>query len=752
MIKHLKYCLKEILIVKKILEIENSNFYKRSLARFVAIRTDDFIKLAFTINKASLNQQSIKNDLNTFQQYYKELFKTQRDKFGAHFQELDFASRLEFWSQIDYEKSDFFSSIPIDIYTKFSTLTDYDSPEIIFNGISEELKEKIKQLNSELDIEKYPNFSSDLLSLTRYNSGGLIPCSKLQVKAGVLKSLEIILEYSIELYNISKGNEDILDVVKKILITDLISYCDNFITRTDITPGAKQEEDGLDKLIEGTKFLKAKKIIDAFLNNFKFEEKLNNLRTVRNKSCGHIDINNSITSLKTDLNSINFDEIESFYLQIKKTYKKICSEEMVFQAFSLEPKDRAYGIQKLVGIPVKPFEKDSIPETEFLPANVNDLQNYQTYFNLLDSKEQHGEARHYFWECFSRSNLIEKISFTTKNRFLKSTSSIDYREAHKHFHEILLSDTTSNQDKIKILQLFLECKTGYPNTLLYILLETYNVNKEVHSLNLQYIYSFGELCSKINDDIIDILKSNLIKSDFYLYYNSLLSIYKIDIKSRQNLTIEVKSEASEFSDLIRNEIINSNDFLKIVFSLGFSSELYFSNGYSIYRKPLKSLYLNYFDGVFKKSIKKYLNSVIKNEVDRRSLSNIIKFFNLNRYSTLLGLLGDFLKKKKHNKEAKQFRTLLYEGIVKYAYNDNNELHNFGVTCFEMKNIDLAVKVSEQIVDSNPSDIKYYYFLLSIYLQDRKYEDKFLNIKTKVLNDFKLDEKTAKKFEILNYEE
>ncbi|MCZ4696469.1 hypothetical protein DWB61_17560 [Ancylomarina euxinus] len=752
MIKHLKYCLKEILIVKKILEIENSNFYKRSLARFVAIRTDDFIKLAFTINKASLNQQSIKNDLNTFQQYYKEYFKTQRDKFGAHFQELDFASRLEFWSQIDYEKSDFFSSIPIDIYSKYSTLSDYDSPEIIFSGISEELKEKIKQLNSELDIEKYPNFSSDILSLTRYNSGGLIPCSKLQVKAGVLKSLEIILEYSIELYKISKGNEDILDVIKKILITDLISYCDNFITRTDITPGAKQEEDGLDKLLEGTEFLKAKEIIDEFLNNFKFDEKLNNLRTVRNKSCGHIDINNSITALKTDLDSINFDEIESFYLQIKKTYKKICSEEMVFQAFSLEPKDRAYGIQKLVGIPVKPFEKDSIPETEFLPPNVNDLHNYQTYFNLLDSKEQHEEARHYFWECFSRSNLIEKINFTTKNRFLKSTSSIDYREAHKYFHQILLSNTNSYQDKIKILQLFLECKTSYPDTLLYILLETYNINKEVHPLNLQYIYSFGELCSKVNDNIIDILKTNLIKSDFYLYYNSLLSIYKIEIKSRQNLTIEVKSEASEFSDLIRNEITNSNDFLKIVFSLGFSSELYFSNGYSIYRKPLKSLYLNYFDGVFKTSIKKYLNPIIKNEVDRRSLNKIIKFFNLNRYSTLLGLLGDFLKKKKHNKESEQFRALLYEGIVKYAYNDNNELHNFGVTCFEMKNIDLAVRVSEQIVDSNPSDIKYYYFLLSIYLQDRKYEDRFLKIKTKVLSDFKLDEKATKRFEILNYEE
>ncbi len=104
---------------------------------------------------------------------------------------MDFVSRLEFWSQIDYDITSFFSSIPIGIYDKFNSLSDYEASEILFGEISDDLKRKIKQLNSELDIEKYPNFSSDILSLTRYNSGGLIPCFNLQVKAGALKSLEI---------------------------------------------------------------------------------------------------------------------------------------------------------------------------------------------------------------------------------------------------------------------------------------------------------------------------------------------------------------------------------------------------------------------------------------------------------------------------------------------------------------------------------------------------------------------------------
>lgn len=750
MLNHLKYCLKEILVVKNILEIENSNFFKRSLARFVALRIDDFIKLGFSINKATINRQTIKDDLNALQDLYKSHFKTQRDKFGAHFQELDFASRLEFWSLIDYDKSSFFSSIPIDIYDKFNSLSDYETSEILFGEIPEDLKEKIKKLNSELDIEKYPNFSSDILSLTRYNSGGLIPCSNLQVKAGVLKSLEIIIDYSIGLYKVCVANESISDILKKIIITDVVSYCDNFITRTDLTAGAKQEEDGLDKILDGTEFTTAKKIISDFLSNYKFEENLNKIRNVRNTSCGHVDSSTSITSLKTDLDSLSFEEIESFYTQLKKTFKKICTEELVLRTFCLEPKDRAYGVQKLVGIPVKPFEKDSVPETEFAPLDVDNLNNYKFYFTLLDDKNRHEEAKHYFWDCFSRSKLVEIISYETGNGFYKSYNSIEYREAHKYFYELLSSDTESIQDKIKVIQLFLQCKSGYPNTLLYILLKTYDGNKINNSLNLQYIYSFGELCSKIDEKVIDILKNNLNQSEFYKYYHSLLSIYKIDIKSRQHLTPDVNSEESALSKLIKDEITKSNLFLKVIISLAFTSELQISIG-SFYLKALKTLYLDYFSDVFKKSLVDFLKPITKEE-DKKDITEMIRHFDLLRYSTLLGILGDFLVKKNYEHDAQQFRALLYEGIVKYAYTDNTELHNFGVICYQMNDIDLAVRVSESLVDKNPSDLTYYYFLLSIYLRDNKYKNKFIKTKEKILRNFKMDEEDKIKFEVLNYEE
>jgi hypothetical protein len=551
---------------------------------------------------------------------------------------------------------------------------------------------------------------------------------------------------------LSKDYEDIAAVVKKLIITDLVSYCDNFITRTNLSIGAKQREDGLDKIVAGVDFSKANNIINEFLENFKFAENLDSIRQVRDKSCGHIDRNIAIELLKIDLDSIRFDDLESFYWQIKKTYKKICYEEMVFKTFCLDPKDRLYDVQQMVSIPVKSYSKGLTPITEFESIDVNDLHNYQLYFDFLDKEEKYEEARHFFLQCFSNSTLVKKVSYSIENGFFQRARSIDYRIAHKYFCDLLVSEEIALQHKQKILQLFSECKSGYPDTLLYILVESYSINKENNSLNLRYIHLFGELCSDNCNIVINILKDNLLTNDFYKYYNALLSIYKIDIKSRQYLTPNIDSKESELSQFVKNEISQSADFLQITLSLAFSSELHFSNGYCYYKKALQELYLNYFEDVFKQAIKTHLDPVLKSDIGKGRLSDIIRFFDLNRYSALIGLLGELLTKKGYEEEAILFRTLLYEGIVKYAYNDNSELCNFGAICFELNDISLAVRVAEYLVNNNPNDWTYYYFLLSVYLKDIEYKDKFLITKDRVLRNFKLDNEAKNRFEILQYEE
>jgi len=200
MIEYLKYCIKEIFIVRSLLEITNSSFFKRNLTRIIPIRTDDFIKFAFSINKATFNSRSVKDQIKELQELYRNHLKIQRDKLGAHFQDLDFSTRLDLWGQLNIDTLNLFFPKYITIYNEFHSLDHYVELELLSPGISNETQKKIITLNEELDLEKYPTIGTDILSLTRYNTGGIIPCSTSQSKLGKLKSLEFLLHYNFTLF------------------------------------------------------------------------------------------------------------------------------------------------------------------------------------------------------------------------------------------------------------------------------------------------------------------------------------------------------------------------------------------------------------------------------------------------------------------------------------------------------------------------------------------------------------------------
>src|ERR1035437_6297967 len=143
-------------------------------------------------------------------------------------------------------------------------------------------------------------------------------------------------------------------------------------------------------------------------------------------------------------------------------------------------------------------------------------------------------------------------------------------------------------------------------------------------LNIQYLEAFGELCRERDNNIFNLLQNNFLKSDFYISYHSLLSIFKIDIKSRQNLTIDISSKESFYSKYIKEQIFKIKDnFLKINYSIAFASELCFSTSLNMYHKKLENFYITFFNEIFKTTIIKYLTPLSKNAVDKRKINKII---------------------------------------------------------------------------------------------------------------------------------
>jgi hypothetical protein len=116
-ISHLRYCEQEINLTSRLVKLNNSDFFKRGISRYLIIRLDDFIKIGRQVNNASIRNKPIKRALNDIADMYALFAKSQRDKMGAHFQWLDYLEQMNSWSEINLDKVDYFQQEVARIYT-----------------------------------------------------------------------------------------------------------------------------------------------------------------------------------------------------------------------------------------------------------------------------------------------------------------------------------------------------------------------------------------------------------------------------------------------------------------------------------------------------------------------------------------------------------------------------------------------------------------------------------------------------------
>lgn len=231
---HLRYCLKDIDAAERFIKIQNIDFCKRAVGRLIAVRIEDFVSIGLQENNTTLNSKKIRGDFVALENLHENFFQIQRDKFGAHFQKLDFLGTLQAWSDINLERVDFFASMARQCYDLFQISPSYSPFLSATPSASDEAA--IIGGNKEYDIESQPNMSSDILSFTRPNSGGLIHWGEVKRKMGVLKSIEILVNYELSMLKALPNASDFFELFAKLFTVDVVSYCDNFFTRSDVQP------------------------------------------------------------------------------------------------------------------------------------------------------------------------------------------------------------------------------------------------------------------------------------------------------------------------------------------------------------------------------------------------------------------------------------------------------------------------------------------------------------------------------------
>jgi hypothetical protein len=744
----LKYCTKEIIILDQLLRLKSCGFYKRALSRFVMIRLDAFITLARQANnQIDINEKSrrkrIKGSLNALEELYKEFLYKQRNSFGGHFKVMDFGTRIDIWSEIEYYKIDFFIKSIIEIYNMFKNEVWYEDFTSILHIIGSTIGKDVESISSVMDLENRPRIANDVLALTRPNTVAALSGHPLHERAGILKSLELIINYELRILKID-NNSLIRNLFKELLILDLINYSDALFTR-NVAADAKQAMDGLDliienKYLENKSFEKAYTILVNFKENYKYKEKIQSLRDVRNKICGHIDITADLNDILDMLNKCTQDDLENTYTKFSSLFKSICSNELIFRQYLMN-NSVLHDVISVEHQTQRPFDNNGVPTSFNVNVDYSSIEYYDKYYEEYISQGTE-ESLQYFKQTFQHSSIVKKIQITEiVSTNYKSYDYIDYRLSHEFFYQKLMSDDTPQDEKIKIVGLFMASYTWCPKSLLYILINTYEENKEDPHIRLNYIYAFGKITLSKNNDIFVLLKENAYIDDLYFVYYSMLAIISIELKSEglKYLNSKEKSGAIynlEYMQFVMSIINKSKCSIQnVLICLGLLSEIYFDSKLASYIEFSKRTY----DVLLKDELNDNINKVFDNfkiiidEDDAKDLTNLISN---NRFIDAAFFMSNILQKNGYGNLTKFIYNCCTDLII---INKNHDWSLFlkALAFKESGNCDIAIQKLEELCCKSPEDYEYKIVLLELY-KIEKLTDKYKRLREDLIDNYNIE--------------
>ncbi|MFY9073693.1 hypothetical protein OZZ08_01945 [Malaciobacter mytili] len=692
--KKIHLCVTQIIRIKNIIEIIKSDFFARVISRKIMVRIDDFIDITRRYNKPNVTdgvlKRNLKTKLNELNTEFENRLRLQRHKFSAHIQDLEFGLRIDSWANISNDNIIFFHNKILEIYELLKTQPEYipiNKNDLILS--SKEIS-KIQDVVKDKDIESSPMISTDILALTRFNSGAMIPGHPIQDKVLTLNSIVIILDFELELYNCFE-NEDYKYLLQTLIINDIISFVDNIITPDYI------DNKGLDELLDN------REILEKFLATFNLNI-LTNIRTIRNKLGAHIDRNDSFDDIVILLKNHNFNNTISIYKNFLNIFYKICNNTFYLKGLALPP-TKMQGVLEVSQKPEKTFFNNVQVDTEFFTKDINDITLYKDYLKKLFigvQNDEYEDIRHFFYDALAHSEVVKTVEFDNK--------SLELKKAHEFFISQLKSGITTDKKRI-ILKLLSNCSNGYPQQLLYILINTYNINK-LTNLTKEYIVYIGDISHNHSNTVLHMLKSFLNSKDVNVKYFTLLSLLKIDIKNRgiDCFNKKLKIIENEYSKIINERINSYSPLFKVSISILLTSEMIFSHMLGNYHKFFKELYFDYFENIFFENINLLGLNFTTEEM------KIIKDAKADNHLSNIFLL--IAEKYGENKESQIFYQGIANNLLKLNFTHLPFVEHLAYAKYKIGSIDEAIDIYKELVEQNPDIVDYRIGLLSYYFEKK----------------------------------
>lgn len=746
-------------MVIELIKIIDSDFFARVISRGLILRIEDFMKLLRIYNNSQISNRSLKKELkkklNNLDNEFSKSLKIQRDKYSGHIQDLSFKDRINLWQGINKDKIFYFYDEIINIYKLLEYEKEYIKLEESKFIIETEMLKNINMVVFNHNIENKPYMSNDILSMTRGGCGAIIPCHPIQDKMATIKAIELMINFEIDLFLALVSDENYSLLLKTLIITDLISYIDNINHRK------KSQDIGITYLFEKDIFplvsfsfsivkpsksflLKRSSLIKAhspskvplsiivyFIENYKLTS-IKEIRNIRNKIGAHID--NNITEIKEFCESKNFEIVIKIYRDFKNLIKKVCHSELYLHMFAIEP-SLINGITAMDSDGYKDntfFGKPIIKEyDESRDLFKNDCLKYKEYIDSIVDEEVFNSSRSFFYETFMNSDIQEKLKY--ENYELK------IKKIHRYFIESLNSDKNDLNTKKIMLRIMESCSSGSPKELVYILLETYELNKE--HLLIEYTKCFSSIGSyHMFDEVYKILVNNISSFDCYIRFLSISALLNIDINSRgiDCVNKKLKVNKNKYVEIIHSSLNQLNPFCKVVLSILLMSQLKFPFENS-YLKFFKEIYYEFFQIIFILGLS-FLNiNFTDEEFDNIEESNAQHFFTKS--------LLIIAEKLEDEKLSNFIYGVISENELKINAKYTPFLEHRAYCHYKLGNIDESIRIYEYLADTNPDYVEFSLTLID-YLYEKNEMKKIQELVYLIEERYSLSEEKLKRFEEL----
>lgn len=593
-VEKLKFIVEEMQLAFHLAMHVTAPFVARTLARHILIRTENFIEHARGLRKPLNNAgHDIRNFHKTKEAYasaFEEYFQVARHKLGAHVQDFDFGKRIELWNEIEIVKIGYFVDGALQIYRSLAALslpgyvTYAEPPELNDPSVLESLGQFQQAINNGSGIE----MGTDPLAMTRNNTSAVLNMTPVHQRAGQLALIRRWIAMQREILRWLGPQIRIARMLKARIVTDLVSFCDCLVTRP-VAPGALQEMEGLDKLIVASGQSSAP--IDNFVTASNFQAELQAARTVRDKIGAHLEISDSYTlaGLLADLDAYDLVEGLNFYGRVGAAFTKTCHSILFLRLYAADGQ-LLRGISATMA-PAVPYVGNSIegPTVPPAPLPIDDIESYRTNLThwLYGDDVQRGEARHFFWEAFSRSQVIETIEEVERFGAGQRLSIHEFRKAHGFLLSSLV-EGPSDFDIQGVLELVVSCRNGWPYPLAELIVR---YGSEASEFGQWLVCAaLGEIGSAPHATVSQFLEEQTCSRNWPIRFQATLARFKTFVKVEGPFRINHKGQTRIDYDTFVSALTTSmTEFEQLVCALAFASILS-SPGVGSLSSPFQSNY------------------------------------------------------------------------------------------------------------------------------------------------------------------